>query len=159
MVLVTCLMSSPPAPPTLTWPHHSNDVSPLLFFEVSCALSWESHCLGSFFCLEHTPPDIGKTESLTSFQSLFKPETFVTLTPWNATAYHLPLLGISNPPLCSPVSFLHSTYFLLTYRILAFSNMLIIYWLSSLAKIKALLEFFICVVLYLTQCKLFKKQT
>lgn len=43
--------------------------------------------------------------------------TFVTLTPWNAAAHHLPLLSSSNPPLCSPVSntalisFWHTVYF------------------------------------------------
>ena len=80
MVLVTCLMSSPPAPSTLTWPIHSGDTSPLLFFEHSCTLLHWKHCFGSFLCLEHTPPDIGKTEPLTPFKSLFKPQP-LSLSP------------------------------------------------------------------------------
>lgn len=120
--------------------------SPLLLSSSPCTLSLWSLCYNSF--LEHTPLNICKTKSCPSFKLWLKPH-FHQMKRCNLLPG--PPEYFQSLPLLSCL-FLHSTDFLQTYYILALLVMLTIYWLSSPAKIKAPLVFFVCFVLYLAHC-------
>lgn len=145
MVLITCHLDSSFSP-ILTQPTPLPLPAPGCPLGTPSTISPCSLCCSSFSAWNALPRrSAALNHSLPS--SLCSNLTSSLLTPRNATTASL--LNISNPALCSPVSFLPRAYFLGMCYILSLLIMLIIYRLSSPAKLKAPLAFLICFVLYL----------